>query len=84
MELSARAARDLRKLDRPTQARLLTALYLLGDHPRPPGARPLVGHPAYLRVRVGDYRIVYTVEDGVLLVLVLMVGHRREVYRRLP
>ena len=45
--------------------------------------RALTGHPGYLRVRVGDYRIAYTVDDGRLLVLVLAVGHRRDVYRDL-
>jgi len=84
LRLSARAARAIRKLDRPSQRRVLAALSLLRDEPRPPAASTLTGHGGYLRVRVGDYRIVYTVDDGVLMVLVLAVGHRREIYRRLP
>ena len=43
-----------------------------------------MGHPGYLRVRVGDYRIVYTIDDGKLLVLVLTLGHRGAIYRDLP
>lgn len=84
VELTGRAAKTLRRLDRPVQARILMALTLLRDEPRPPAATALVGHPGYLRVRVGDYRIVYTVDDGKLLVLVFTLGHRSVIYRDLP
>lgn len=57
------------------------AIALLARIPRPPGARALAGRPG-LRVRVGDYRIIYTVIDDVLLVVVVTLGHRREVYER--
>ncbi len=52
---------------------------MLAQDPRPPGARALQGRPG-LRVRVSDYRIIYTVEDDVLLVVVVRLGHRRDVY----
>jgi mRNA interferase RelE/StbE len=52
---------------------------LLAEDPRPPGARKLQGRDG-LRVRVGDYRVIYLVEDNVLRVLVIAVGHRREIY----
>lgn len=52
---------------------------MLAQDPRPPGARALQGRPG-LRVRVGDYRILYTVDDDVLLVVVVRLGHRRDVY----
>lgn len=83
VELSPAAARSLRKLDRQVQRRILGALVLLRETPRPPAAKSLVGHPGYLRVRTGDYRVVYTIEERRLLVLVLALGHRREVYRDL-
>ena len=83
VELSALAGRQLRKLDRQVQRRILGALTLLKDTPRPPASKALVGYPGYLRVRVGDYRIVYMVVDERLVVLVLTMGHRREVYRDL-
>ncbi|MGP8061008.1 MAG: type II toxin-antitoxin system RelE family toxin [Acidimicrobiales bacterium] len=54
---------------------------LLADDPRPPASRPLRGRPGY-RVRVGDYRIIYTIADEVLLIVVVALGHRREVYDR--
>ncbi len=54
---------------------------LLAHDPRPPASRPLRGRPGY-RVRVGDYRIIYTIADEVLLIVVVALGHRREVYDR--
>ncbi len=80
VQFDARAAKLLRKLDRPVQARLVVAIAALGTDPRPPGAKALSGHPGLLRVRVGDYRIVYTVNDGQLLVLVVHLGHRSDIY----
>ncbi|MEO7146724.1 MAG: type II toxin-antitoxin system RelE/ParE family toxin [Terrimesophilobacter sp.] len=80
VQLSKKAAKELRRLDRPVQDRVVKALALLRDHPRPAAVTALTGHPGYLRVRIGDYRIVYTVNDGLLLVLVLTIGHRRSVY----
>lgn len=74
------AARALRKLDRDVALRIQGAIALLPHDPRPPTTRALRGRPG-LRVRVGDYRIIYTVDDDVLLVVVVALGHRREVYR---
>lgn len=82
IELSPAAARQLRKLDPGARRRIQAAVELLAGEPRPPGAKNLVGGEGEWRVRTGDYRIVYEIHDGVLLVLVLAVGHRREVYRR--
>lgn len=75
------AAKAIRKLDRPTARRLLDAIGALANEPRPSGCVQLKGGGGELRIRVGDYRIVYDVQDDELLVLVLRVGHRREVYR---
>lgn len=82
IEFSSAAVRQLRKLDRRAQRRVQAAVELLAQEPRPAGAKKLVGGDGEWRVRTGDYRIVYEIGDGVLLVLVLAVGHRREVYRR--
>ncbi|MDO9398924.1 MAG: type II toxin-antitoxin system RelE/ParE family toxin [Herbiconiux sp.] len=79
VELTASAARALRKVDAGHRDRLRGAIALLGEEPRPPGARALVGQPG-LRVRVGDYRILYRIEGDVLLVVVVALGHRRDVY----
>jgi len=81
IEARPTAARALRKLDPGIRPRIQGAIGLLADDPRPPASRPLRGRPGY-RVRVGDYRIIYTVSDDVLLIVVVALGHRREVYDR--
>ena len=81
IELRPAAVRALKKLDPPIRRRIQGAITLLAEDPRPPAARALRGRPG-LRVRVGDYRIVYTVADDVLLIVVVTVGHRRDVYDR--
>lgn len=79
--LTPAAARQLRKLDHQARRRIQAAIDLLAADPRPPAATQLVGGAGEWRVRTGDYRIVYEIHDQNLLVLVLVVGHRREIYR---
>ena len=81
IELRPAAVRALRKLDGDVRLRLQGAIALLAQDPRPPGSRPLRGRDGW-RVRVGDYRVIYTIQDDVLLVVVVALGHRREVYER--
>lgn len=81
IEFRPAAARALRKLDPQAQRRIQGAIALLARDPRPPRARAMQGRPG-LRVRVGDYRIIYMVHDDVLLVVVVRLGHRRDVYDR--
>lgn len=83
VEFSPAASRQLRKLDGAARRRVQAAIELLATEPRPSGAKKLVGGDGEWRVRTGDHRIVYEVHDGVLLVLVLAVGHRRDIYQRL-
>ena len=80
LEFRPAALRALRKLDSETVTRVRGALALLAREPRPPGARKLSGRDAY-RVRVGKYRIIYTIEDAERLVVVVVIGHRSDVYR---
>jgi mRNA interferase RelE/StbE len=80
--LAPPAARQIRKFDPDVRRRLQAALELLAVEPRPPAATRLVGGAGEWRVRTGDYRIVYEIHDDQLLVLVLRMGHRREVYDR--
>jgi len=81
IELSPSAVRQLKKLDIAARRRIQAAIETLAGEPRPAGAKKLVGGGGEWRVRTGDYRIVYEIHDGVLLVLVVAVGHRREIYR---
>lgn len=80
IEFRPAAVRELRKMDRSTQPRIRGAIELLAQDPRPPASRPLRGREGY-RLRVGDYRIIYTINDGILLVVVVTIGHRRDVYQ---
>jgi mRNA interferase RelE/StbE len=79
VELRPAAVRQLKKINKTDRLRLLGAIALLGKDPRPPSSRQLRGRPGW-RVRVGDYRIFYTIDDGKVLVVVVAVGHRREIY----
>jgi mRNA interferase RelE/StbE len=72
----------LRLRDAKLKARLDEAIGSLATDPRPPGCRKLAGTSDRYRIRVGEYRIVYRVDDGKVTVLVLLIGHRREVYDR--
>ena len=81
IELRPAAVRALHNLDPPIRRRVHGAIALLAKDPRPPAARVLQGRPG-LRVRVGDYRIICTVANDVLLVVVVTLGHRRAVYDR--
>jgi mRNA interferase RelE/StbE len=80
IEFRPAALREIRKIDRSVQPRIQGAIALLARDPRPPASRALRGRPGY-RLRVGDYRIIYTIDDGVLLIVVVTVGHRRDVYQ---
>lgn len=74
-------AKDLRRLPNKDVKRILERIRALAKEPRPAGCEKLSGQERY-RIRLGDYRIVYQVEDHRLIVLVIKVGHRREVYRK--
>jgi len=81
IELRPAAVRALKQIDHQDRDRIRGAIALLGEDPRPPGAKALRGRPG-LRVRIGNYRIIYTVDDDVLVVAVIALGHRRDVCER--
>lgn len=81
IEFRPSALRTLRKLDSEQQARIRGAIIILAQDPRPPGSRKLQGREGY-RVRVGNFRIIYAIENARLTILVVAIGHRRDVYRR--
>jgi len=84
IELSRPAARDVKAIrDRAAKEALRTAIEALAGDPYPRGAKKLRGEPGLWRIRVGDWRVVYTVDDGRPLLLVLMIGGRADVYERL-
>lgn len=75
------AVKQLKKIDKKQVTRIIAKIHLLGNDPFPSASTPLVGTDAY-RLRVGDYRIIYQVNDDDLVVLVVRVGHRREIYKQ--
>ena len=81
LQITNPAEKDLRKLPRPILERLHAKILTLRENPRPPGAIRLSGNLEGWRVRVGDYRILYQIDDDAQLVTVVRVRHRREVYR---
>lgn len=83
IDVRPRARRSLRQLDPPVRKAVAQAIDSLAADPRPFGFVPLTGHRPYLRIRSGDYRVIYAVDDHARVVTVAAVGHRREVYRSL-
>ena len=81
VEVSRTAERQLRKLPRADRERVVRTMLALADDPFPRGTRKLTGYDDVYRVRVGRYRILYSVEGGKLVIIILKIGHRREVYR---
>ena len=75
------AARDLHRIPKRDVARILSRIRALTTEPRPRGVEKLVGQQQRYRLRQGRYRIIYEIQDEELLIVVVRVGHRRDVYR---
>ena len=74
------AAKELEAVPKKDRQRIVTKIRNLAVEPRPPGCEKLSGHDLY-RVRHGNYRVLYSVQDADLTVVIITLGHRREVYR---
>ena len=81
IRFTPRALRDFAAFDRATQQRLQRRIDRLAENPYPAGGKKLQAEEPFYRIRVGDYRVIYQVEPQELLVVVVKIGHRREVYR---
>lgn len=81
VELSRSADRELWHVHEPLRTRLFKAIKALGDEPRPSGCKKLIGSKDGWRIRVGSYRILYTIQDVLRIVRVESVGDRKDVYR---
>ncbi len=73
-------ARDMRRIPNPDLGGILTAIDSLSENPPPAGSEKLSGQERY-RVRKGDYRVIYEIKDEELQIVVVKVGHRKDVYR---
>lgn len=82
LRIKASAARELEAIDgAPTRRKIVETIQALANDPRPVACKKLAGRDAAYRLRVGDYRIVYAVNDREVVVEIIKIGHRREVYR---
>jgi mRNA interferase RelE/StbE len=81
VEFDDDASKQLRKLDKLARSRVMLALVKLETDPRPDGVKKLTGYENRWRIRVGDWHVVYRIEDGLLVVIVVAVGHRSKVYK---
>ena len=80
IEVTPRARKDLRTLAKKERRRITEQIDALKTDPRPTGCKKLKGREDFYRIRVGDYRVVYQIEDEVLLILIVRVGDRKEIY----
>ena len=80
LEIKRSAAKELAQLPPKDRGRVVARIRSLADDPRPVGAEKLSGQERY-RARQGDYRILYEIEDQILRIMVVKIGHRRDVYR---
>ena len=80
LEIKQSAQKELDSLDDAVFARVDRKILVLADNPRPPGCKKLKGYKDLWRIRVGDMRVIYVIDDSAKLVTVMRVAHRREVY----
>ncbi len=82
IEITRTAEKRLKTLPRQEQGRIVDAMLALSRDPRPRGSRKLQGYEDVFRIRVGSYRILYSVEQRRLIIIILKVGHRGDIYQR--
>lgn len=82
IEWKSSAQKELRKLDKTVIPRLIEAVAALANNPYPVGCRKIVGSESSYRVRVGNYRIIYQVQNQELIIEIIKVGHRQSIYNQ--
>lgn len=80
LQIKRNAQKALAKIPQPYQKNIINAIYRLADSPFPIACKKLTGKEAW-RIRVGDYRVIYEVKDSQLIIFVIDIGHRKEIYR---
>jgi mRNA interferase RelE/StbE len=81
LEFTASAARELERFDKQVERRITTKITSLSDDPFPGDVKKMKGLEDHFRIRIGDYRVVYRVDGKRVIVVIVRVGHRREIYR---
>lgn len=77
--INKRALKSLQSINDPYYSSIKTAIYSLAENPRPQGCKKLKGRDGY-RIRVADYRIIYEIFDDILLIDIIALGHRKDIY----
>lgn len=80
IEIKRSAQKELSQLPKPVAEKIVTLIRGLADNPRPNGCKKLVGTEHSYRIRINDYRVVYSVLDSCLIIQVIKIGHRKDVY----
>jgi len=83
LQIERRAQKALKKISNPYKTNLIQAIDRLSDNPRPDGCKKLKGSESLWRIRVNDYHIVYQIKDEHLLILIIRIGHRKDIYEGL-
>nr|VFJ75174.1 MAG: mRNA interferase RelE/StbE [Candidatus Kentron sp. FW] len=80
IDIQRSARKSLAGISQPHRTRIIERIRQLADNPRPPSCKKLIGRDAW-RIRIGSYRVLYEIHDDRLVILVVSIGHRREIYR---
>ena len=83
LEYKTGVKKELRKLSQIDRVTIIRKIELLSDKPKPEGSAKLKGSRNLFRIRHGDYRVIYQIHDDVLLIIIIRIGHRREIYKNL-
>ena len=79
--ITHRAAKQLKKLPLKTRRLLIESIDELASEPRPKSCKKLTGYQNYWRIRSGNYRVIYAIEDNQLIITILQTGHRKDIYK---
>ena len=83
IEIKKSAAKELKKIPRPDQKRISIAIDNLAENLPNPDTTKMKGNNPFHKIRVGDYRIIYETQNNILLILIIKIGHRKDIYRNL-
>lgn len=84
VEVKRSAAKALKKIPKADQKRIADKIDSLAEDLPNPDTTKMIGNNLFHRIRVGEYRIIYEIQEDVLLILVVKIGHRKDIYRNLP
>ena len=82
IEWRSSALREIKRFDKSTIKKIIDAIELLSENPHPQGSKKLIGSEHSWRIRIGDYRVVYEIFNKTLIIEIVRIGHRKEIYKR--